>query len=98
MSVEWQESARDELADIWVEATPDERELIASIIERLERELRKDWQYSRRDTTAAGCFLRCFRGWWPGPYYPCSPTTSPFQVIVSHFVDRSCVSDRRFLS
>jgi hypothetical protein len=40
--VEWEDSARDELADIWVEASPDEREKIAALIEQLERDLRRE--------------------------------------------------------
>jgi hypothetical protein len=43
MSVlEWQEVARDELADIYVAATPDERERIVAEVERIERDLKDD--------------------------------------------------------
>ena len=39
MSVDWTDRARDELADIYVQATPAERDLIESIILALERDL-----------------------------------------------------------
>jgi len=37
--VEWADSARDELADIWVRATPAERERIEPIVLATERDL-----------------------------------------------------------
>ena len=40
--VEWADSARDQLADIWVAATPEERDHIAAIVERLIRRLEND--------------------------------------------------------
>ena len=43
MSVlEWEERAYDELADIYVVATPDEREVIVAEVERIERDLKGD--------------------------------------------------------
>jgi hypothetical protein len=40
--VDWDERTRDRLADIYVAATPHEREIIAIEIERLERALQRD--------------------------------------------------------
>ena len=40
--VEWDKSTRDRLADLYVGATPEEREVIATEVERLERELKRD--------------------------------------------------------
>ena len=40
--VEWDDSTRDRLADLYVATTPEEREIIAREVERLERDLRRD--------------------------------------------------------
>ena len=40
--VDWDETARDELADIWVVATPSDRETIAAIVEATIREIETD--------------------------------------------------------
>lgn len=40
--VEWEEKARDELADIWVAATPAERAVIEPFVLKLERDLVAD--------------------------------------------------------
>ena len=40
--VDWDESTRNAFADIYVAATPEEREVMVREIERLERELRRD--------------------------------------------------------
>lgn len=40
--VNWDETTRDRLADIYVAATPEEREIIANEVERLERQLKRD--------------------------------------------------------
>jgi hypothetical protein len=40
--VEWEDAARDELADIWVQATPAERAVIEPVVLRLERDLADD--------------------------------------------------------
>ncbi|HET6575347.1 MAG TPA: hypothetical protein VFG68_17200 [Fimbriiglobus sp.] len=40
--VEWEDAARDELADIWVQATPAERAAIEPIVLGLERDLGDD--------------------------------------------------------
>jgi plasmid stabilization system protein ParE len=40
--IEWADTARDQLADIWVAATPNERDQIERIIMRLERGLADD--------------------------------------------------------
>jgi hypothetical protein len=40
--VEWDDAARDELADIWVQATPAERAVIEPVVLRLERDLADD--------------------------------------------------------
>lgn len=45
--VQWEGSSRDELADVWVTATPDERETIAKIVEALERDLARDPRVAR---------------------------------------------------
>jgi hypothetical protein len=37
---EWTEKARDQLADAWVAATPDERDLIEQVVLSAERDLR----------------------------------------------------------
>lgn len=38
---EWTERARDQLADIWVAATPDERDEIERVVIAAERELKR---------------------------------------------------------
>lgn len=38
----WEDHARDELADVWVAATPDEREVIERVVLSVERDLRTD--------------------------------------------------------
>lgn len=40
--LDWEESARDELADVWVLATPDERDEIEKAVIAAERALHKD--------------------------------------------------------
>lgn len=40
--VDWDEKAYDELADIWVSASPDERDVLGKIVEGLNRELEAD--------------------------------------------------------
>lgn len=42
MSVEWEEPTLDHLADIYVEATPAEREAIAQCVERINARLAVD--------------------------------------------------------
>jgi hypothetical protein len=42
MSVEWEEDALDHLADIYVSATPDDREVIARCVERINAQLESD--------------------------------------------------------
>ena len=42
MSVEWEEPTLDHLADIYVEATPAEREAIARCVERINAQLAVD--------------------------------------------------------
>ena len=42
IAVDWDESTRERFADIYVAATPDERETIANEVERLERKLQRD--------------------------------------------------------
>lgn len=41
-SLEWEEAARDELADIWVAATPAERADIEQVVIAAERDLKND--------------------------------------------------------
>ena len=77
MSVlEWQEVARDELANIYVVATPDEREQIVVEVERIERDLKDDplevgkdgWAASAWRSVASSCFgsRSCGAGAWSG--------------------------------
>jgi plasmid stabilization system protein ParE len=40
--VEWTDAARDQLADIWVQATPDERDRIEQVVLAVERDLVDD--------------------------------------------------------
>jgi plasmid stabilization system protein ParE len=40
--VEWADAARDQLADIWVQATPDERDRIEQVVLAVERDLADD--------------------------------------------------------
>jgi plasmid stabilization system protein ParE len=40
--VDWSDKARDQLADIWVQATPDERTRIEGMVLAVERDLADD--------------------------------------------------------
>ena len=83
--VTWHDAALDALADIWVEASPDEGDRIEAAVKQINGQLRQSPEDRRRvpllHSTGrvpgpSGCDLRLRLDWCPGCSRPLEPETA----------------------